>query len=120
MDCVREERSNGRAGACCDGNGRVEMKEQQGVTGDGGLGWGMGMGGSGGNLKMVVASSGEECVEEMVGEVRRRWRAMRHCGEEENNDPVRSMVGREQVRRGWRGEVMESRWGDAEGAVREV
>ena len=33
---------------------------------------------------------------------------------------VRSTVGREQVRRGWRGEVMESIWGDAEGAVREV
>ena len=32
------------------------------MAGDGGAGWHVGMGGSGENLKMVVASSGEECA----------------------------------------------------------
>ena len=31
------------------------------MEGDGGLGWGVGMGESGGDLKTVAASSGEEC-----------------------------------------------------------
>ena len=53
-------------------------------------------------------------------EVRRWWREMRRRGEEDNKNLVRSTVGREQVCRGWRGKVMERRWGDAEGAVREV
>ena len=45
---------------------------------------------------------------------------MEKSAKEDNSRPVKSTVGREQVCIGWRGKVMESGWGDAEGAVREV